>query len=144
VAFSECVWVASIIYKSISGKTTSFDVMDIVAELVEISDGGVKCKICGKSLKKTCFWKPHVARKHCDRLLELVGKYGLRRVGTRGRRGKRAFNIRLYCTACGWTHDVTARSSTGPPNVKTLLERMGMARCPSCGKQFEVKGFEFG
>jgi hypothetical protein len=143
MAFSKCVWVAGIIYKFVSNKTTSFDASDIASELIEISDGRVKCKICGKTLKKLCFWKNHVARKHCDRLLEMVGKHKLRRVGTHGRGGKYSFKIQLCCSACGWMHSVTVRSSTGPPNVKTLLERMGLTRCPSCGKQFEVKRFEF-
>jgi transcription elongation factor Elf1 len=143
MVFSKCVWVASIIYKFVSNKTASYDASDIASELVEISDGRVKCRICGKAFKKLCFWKPHVARKHCDKLLVLAEKHRLRRIGSRGRGGKYSFNMQLYCSACGWTHSVVARSSTGPPNMKAFLEKIGLTACPSCGKRFEVKRFEF-
>ncbi len=142
VVYSKCAWVAGIVQKFITGKPISYDATPLVDEIVEVSGGRVRCRLCGRSVKMFLL-KHHLQAKHCDKLLELAEGRRLRRVRGHGRGGLYTFTLELYCSRCGWRHNLTVRSSTGPPNVRRLLEKLGLANCPCCGKRFEVGGFEF-
>jgi hypothetical protein len=140
--YSKCAWVAGIIQKFVSGKPITFDASNLASEIVEVSNGRARCKLCGR-LVRLDLLKHHLRSKHCDRLLELLEKHKLRRPGIHGRGGKYTFRFEFYCTGCGWRHSITVRSNTGPPSVRRLLGKLGLTSCPNCGKPFEVGGLEF-
>jgi hypothetical protein len=140
--YNKCAWVAGIVQKFIAGKPITYDAGNLVAELVEVSGGRAKCRLCGRVVRLGML-KIHLRSKHCDKLLELLERHGVRRFGSHGRGGAYTFNIKFYCTGCGWSHDVVVKSHSGPPNIAGLMEKLGLTRCPACGKRFEVKGFEF-
>ena len=140
--FSKCAWAAGIIQKHVASKPISFDASNLAREVVEVSGGMARCRLCGRTVRLNLL-KHHLRSKHCDKLLELLEKHKIRRPGIRGRAGKYTFNIQFYRTSCGWSHSVTVKSITGPPNLAKLLSKLGLTSCPNCGKSFEVRGFEF-
>jgi transcription elongation factor Elf1 len=141
--FDKCAWVAGIIQKHVAGEPVSFDASDLVAELVEVSGGRVRCRLCGRVVRLGML-KHHLRSKHCSRLLELLEKRKLRRDRAYGRGDGFTFNIKFCCTGCGWSHTTVVKSYTGPPNIRKLLEKLGLASCPNCGRVFDVSRVEFG
>ena len=137
-----CAWIAGVLQKHVAGKPISFDVGDLAREVVEVSGGRARCRLCGR-LVRLGMLKIHLRSKHCDKLLELLERHGFRRFGSYGKGGAYTFNIKFRCTGCGWNHNVTLKSHSGPPSIARLLEELGLTRCPACGKRFEVRGFEF-
>lgn len=125
-----------------AGKPISYDASSLAGEVVEVSGRRAKCKLCGRSVR-TSMLKHHLQSKHCNELLELLEKHKIRRLIARHGLNKLAFTIEFYCTGCGWRRKITVESNTGPPNVRKLLNRMGLTKCPDCGKPFAVRGFEF-
>ena len=140
--FSKCAWVAGIVQKFIAGKPITFDASSLASEVVEVSGGRVKCRLCGRVVRLSLL-KHHLQSKHCGKLLELLEKHRLTRTRAYGRGGSYTFNIQFYCTGCGWSRVVKVRSHTGPPSLPKLLGKLGLTSCPSCGKPLVVRGFEF-
>jgi DNA-directed RNA polymerase subunit RPC12/RpoP len=126
----------------VAGKPIIYDASSLAGEIVEVSGGRARCRLCGRTVGLSML-KHHLQSRHCDKLLELLEKHKLVRMRAYGRGGASTFNIEFYCTRCGWRHSITVRSNTGPPNIRRLLEKLGLVSCPNCGKPFEVKGFEF-
>jgi hypothetical protein len=125
-----------------AGKPVSYDVGGLVAEVVEVLGGRVKCRLCGRVVRLSLL-KHHLQSKHCGELLALLEVHKPRRLATTGGGGRFEFSIEFYCTACNWRYRVAVKSYKGPPNVRKLLGKLGLTSCPQCGRRFEVRGFEF-
>jgi hypothetical protein len=141
--FDKCTWVAGIVLKFVAGKPITFDATSLAGGLIEVSKGRAKCKLCGR-VAGLSFIEHHLQSKHYGKLLELLEKCRLRRPGVHGRGDKHAFNIQFHYTGCDRRHSVIVRSNTGLSSVRRLPEKLGLSRCPNCGKPFEVTGLEFG
>jgi hypothetical protein len=57
--------------KHVAGKPVTYDASSLAGVVVEVSGGGVECRLCGRVVGLTVF-KHHLQSKYCDRLGNLV------------------------------------------------------------------------
>jgi hypothetical protein len=137
VSREKCLWVTGIISNYLMGKQVKYDVLTLVAELVEHVEGGYMCRFCGYTGKVNGMIA-HLRRKHCNEVVEAWDRVKPKPL-YRGGVGRPIFmKIAVQCRSCGHILLFKVPANYGPPNLKQFIAKQYMQGalgvCPSCGR----------
>jgi hypothetical protein len=137
VSREKCLWVTGVISSYLMGKPVKFDVSEFIAEVIEITNEGYKCRFCGGRFRLNVFIH-HLRRKHCSQVVEAWDRVKPRALFNVPGGRTVYMKIAMQCKSCGYTRTFEIPANRGPPNIRQFIAKQYMkgalGKCPQCGR----------